>query len=140
MAIDKTLIKEYTNAEYVVYAESEFLIYVHTYSETLKRLITDKEATQAALITAYNPYSERLSEVENSKAQTALTEELHEMGLGFIQGLGRDKAGQWPAEKSVLVFNISKSTAQMLGNKYQQNAILWIEEDACPQLLLLDVT
>jgi hypothetical protein len=138
MAIDKKLIEEYQNAEYVVYAEPEFLMYVDTYCESLKRIMTEKQLAQAAFITAYNPYSESLDEQENIKRQTALIEELREMGLDFIQGIGRDKEALWPGEKGVLVFNISNAVARMLGNKYEQNAILWIEKDACPQLLLLD--
>jgi N-formylglutamate amidohydrolase len=138
MAIDKALIDVYSNAEYVVYAEPVFNMYVDTYSDLLKRLLFDNQCTQAAFITAYNPYSENLGEQKNIKRQTTLIEELCEMGFSFLHGLGRDKEGLWLGEKSVLVFNISNETARMLGNKYGQNAILWIEEDAIPQLLLLD--
>jgi hypothetical protein len=40
MTMDKALVEEYQNAEYVVYAEPEFLMYVDTYCESLKRITT----------------------------------------------------------------------------------------------------
>lgn len=138
LAIDNTLVSAYQNAEYVVFADTEFVMLVAKYSETLHQTMTKKQITQAAFISAYNPYSEILDEPENHTRHSALSEELSDLGLGFIEGLGRDKEGQWPSEKSVLVLNISNVTARMIGNKFGQNAILWIGEDAIPQLLLLD--
>jgi hypothetical protein len=111
---------------------------VDKYSEALHQTMTELQFTQAAFISAYNSYSEVLHEPENIKRHDALSKELIDLGLSLLEGLGRNKEGQWPAEQSVLVLNISNITARMLGNKYGQNAILWIEEVAIPQLLLLD--
>ena len=138
MAIDNTLVSAYQNAEYVVFADTEFVMLVAKYSQALKLTMTEKQFTQAAFISAYNPYSEMLEEPENLTRHSALSEELSDLGLSFIEGLGRDKEGQWPGEKSVLVLNISNVTARTIGNKYGQNAILWIEHDAIPQLLFLE--
>jgi hypothetical protein len=138
LAIDNTLVSAYQNAEYVVFADTEFVMLVAKYSQALHQTMTKKQFTQAAFISAYNPYSEILEEPENLTRHSALSEELSDLGLSFIEGLGRDKEGQWPGEKSVLVLNISNDCARMLGNKYGQNAILWIGEGAIPQLLLLE--
>ena len=138
MIVDQALITEYKNAEYVVFADPEFVMLVDKYSAALKNLMTEKQFNQAAFITAYNPYSDRLEEVENHQRQTTLIKELTNLGLEVIQGIGRDKEIEWPGEKSVLVLNVSKDTANNLGNKYGQNAIIWVGEEAIPQLVLLD--
>ena len=140
MAIDNSLVTAYQNAEYVVFADTDtnFVMLVAKYSEALHQTMTKKQFTQAAFISAYNPYSEILDEPENLTRHSALSEELGDLGLSFVEGLGRDKEGQWPSEKSVLVLNITNVAARMVGNKYEQNAILWIRKDAIPQLLLLD--
>jgi hypothetical protein len=41
------------------------------------------------------------------------------------------------AEASVGVFGISMENACELGIRYRQNAIIWVGEDATPQLVLL---
>ena len=138
LAIDNTLMSAYQNAEYIVFADTEFVMLVAQYSEALHQTMTELQLTQMAFISAYNPYSEILDEPVNLKRHSALSKELNDLGLSFMEGLGRDKEGQWPGEISFLVLNISNDSARMLGNKYGQNAILWIEEDAIPQLLLLD--
>ena len=138
LAIDNTLMSAYQNAEYIVFADTEFVMLVAQYSEALHQTMTELQLTQMAFISAYNPYSEILEEPENLTRHSVLSKELNDLGLSFMEGLGRDKEGQWPGEISFLVLNISNDSARMLGNKYGQNAILWIEEDAIPQLLLLD--
>ena len=138
LVIDRRLMEAYQNAEYIVFANIEFVMLVTEYSEALKDMMTERPFTQAAFISAYNPYSEMLDELENIKRHDALSKELCDLRLSFIEGLGRDKKGQWPDEKSVLVLNMSNAAARTIGNKYGQNAILWIEKDAVPQLLLLD--
>jgi hypothetical protein len=136
--MDNALVAAYQSAEYAVCTDTEFVMLVDTYSPSLQRTMTEKQFTQAAFITAFNPYSEMLDVSENLKRHNALSKELNDLGFDFLQGIGRDKDGQWQGEKSVLVLNITNDTAKFLGNKYGQNAIIWIEEDAIPQLLLLD--
>jgi hypothetical protein len=137
MEIDTTLVTAYQNAEYVVFADKEIVMLIDEQNDELQKLMSHHQCTQAAFITAYNPFSEILKEAENIQRQNQLTEELTRLGYKLIQGLGRDKEDQWPGEKSVLVLNIPLDTAKNLGNKYGQNAIVWIEENAIPQLLLL---
>jgi hypothetical protein len=138
LSIENTFVEAYQNAEYVIFAEPELVLLVGNYSEALKAIMTKTPFKQAAFITAYNPYSEIFDESENLKRHATLSTELTQLGFSFLLGEGRDKERQWPSEISVLVLNILNDTAKTLGNKYGQNAILWIEEDAIPQLLLLN--
>ena len=138
MTIDKSLLTAYLNAEYVVFAQPEFIMHVDEYSEALHDLLQVKSYCQAAFITADNPFSHALCESQNSVRQAALKQDLQSLGLPFIDGVGTDKHGDWPAEKSFLVFDVDKRTAIKLAVKYEQNAILWIDETAVPQLTVID--
>ena len=87
----------------------------------------------AAFITAYNPFSRPTTEHENTVPQA----EIESLNLGIYPGQGEDPTGQWAAEASALAMGIGFEQANMLGVKYQQNAIVWIGRDAKPQLRLL---
>lgn len=73
--------------------------FVFNYCEPLQQIMTEKQFTQAAFISAFNPYSEIFDASENLKRHNALSKELNDLGFDFLQGIGRDKEGQWPGEK-----------------------------------------
>ncbi len=63
--------------------------------------------------------------------------ELRADGLLLIAGVGVDPTGEWPAEASVLVLGITLERAIGVGHRYGQNAIVWMDGDAVPQLVFL---
>jgi hypothetical protein len=52
-------------------------------------------------------------------------------------GEGRDPAGKWPAEPSVLAVGMSRHEAMVMGRSYEQNAIVFIEKGKAPELVVL---
>ena len=66
-----------------------------------------------------------------------LEEEIKFRGLAYIAGEGKHPVGDWPGEPSYLVFDLSLEAAKTLGRKFNQNAIVWCDLDAVPQLILL---
>ena len=46
-------------------------------------------------------------------------------------------AEKWPAEPSFLALGIDLVTAKILGRHFDQNALVWINDDAIPRLVLL---
>lgn len=58
-------------------------------------------------------------------------------GHPMIGGLNIDPAGQWPQEKSFFVLGVDLETARAIGQHFKQNAIVWIQSDAIPHLVLL---
>ncbi|MGF6599669.1 hypothetical protein P3T23_004397 [Paraburkholderia sp. GAS448] len=62
--------------------------------------------------------------------------ELTQLGLRFIDGIGQRPASEW-AEPNFLVPGISLEAAKELGERYEQNAIVWCGADAVPDLVLL---
>ena len=58
-------------------------------------------------------------------------------GRPWISGAGEDPQGVWAAEASVLAFGVGRAEACGLGARHEQNAVLWVADDAVPRLLLL---
>jgi hypothetical protein len=54
-----------------------------------------------------------------------------------IESLNIDPANLWPAEKSFFVPELDLNTARALGRQFNQNAMVWIGNDAIPRLILL---
>ncbi|WP_342804633.1 DUF3293 domain-containing protein [Alteromonas sp. M12] len=140
--MDNDLLTAYKNAEYVVFADgladNQFVMLVDKYCDALQRLMYQKDCKQAAFITAYNPRSHLLPESQNRNAHTHLKNQIQQLGFKFINGQGQDPKGHWPAEKSLLVLNIDKHQAMNIAKQWGQNALIWIEDDAIPNLLLIE--
>lgn len=96
------------------------------------------DVASAALITAWNPYSEPRSDAENQAAQRQLEAELAELGISYLPAVGKGTTGDWPPEPSVLALGLEFSAAQALAVKYQQNAYLWIEKGFPAELIFPD--
>jgi len=93
-------------------------------------------ASSSAFITACNPLSQALSEADNAERQDRLAAGLRARSLVFHPGIGQHPISKW-AEPSFLIFGLSLEAAKDLGNKFDQNAIVWAGEDGVPQLILL---
>jgi hypothetical protein len=136
-AISPKLIKAYEATEFHVMSMPPFVLGVNRYSGKLDRLFKNWEATSAAFITAYNPYSESLATEENELRNQRLQSDIKNLGFRTIDGFGKYPNGEWEAEDSLLVLGISLDGAKELGAAYGQNAIVWCDEDAIPRLVLL---
>lgn len=91
----------------------------------------------AAIVTAYNPWSELRSRGENEAARQRLETELSRVGLDFLPTLAHGtgpEASSWD-EPGALVDDIDADSAVRLGTRYGQNAIVWIGEDGVPVLV-----
>ena len=62
---------------------------------------------------------------------------LERLGYAWVPGCGRDPAGVWPGEASVLVPGMGLAEATAIARRFAQNAVVWSAADARPQLVLL---
>lgn len=131
------LISAYEVTNFHVKAQPAFILNIGKVSEELKFLFKQNNVFSAAFITAWNPYSKSLSEDENNSRNELLKRELITHSLKFLDGFGQDPAGEWAGEDSFLVLGIGLEAAKKLGNQFEQNAIVWLDEDAVPKLILL---
>ena len=131
------LIGAYEVTNFHVRAEPAFTLNVGKVSKELKALLKQNNVTSASFITAWNPYSKSLSDEENKARNNELKNELIIRSLKFIDGFGQDQLGQWSGEDSFLVLGIELEASKKLGSQFEQNAIVWSDKDAIPQLILL---
>lgn len=134
--IEAGLVSAYQSAIFEVYGPNGFCLKIGEFNPELLALY-DEGGACAAFITASNPHSQLMSDCENKKRNEGLLADIKDMKLMFREGEGRDSKSTWPSEKSFLVQGLSLEKSLHLGNKYQQNAIVWCDADAVPQLVLL---
>ena len=87
-----------------------------------------------AFLTAWNPSPEVLSLEENRKRNQNLEEDLKELGLTHIQGLGISADEQW-SEESFLIENCSLEKANELAVKFKQLAFVTGKKDEVAKLI-----
>jgi hypothetical protein len=136
-AIDPDTLLAYQRTEYRVLTDPPFTLTVAERSQPLADLQASHGASGSAFITACNPRSVRLCELENEQRQGDLAAYLMHAGLAFLHGVGVDPTGDWPGEPSFLVLGLTQDSAAALGQRFNQNAIMWSGMDAVPQLMLL---
>jgi hypothetical protein len=136
--LDPALLAAYRNADYhVTGAARRFVLHVDEPSQALSALHAASASDCSALLTACNPASEARAEGENRAAQRRLIARLASVGVAWIDALGADPRGHWPAEPSVLALGLERDAAIEIARDFGQNAILWAGADAIPRLLLL---
>lgn len=113
-----------------------FVLRIGEHSSALKDLHKEYGVTSSAYLTAWNPLGTIASPDQNAANQAELERDLAHLGLITLPGEGKDPSSGW-AEQSLLALGLSREQAFMLGNKYQQLAILFSEADAVPRLVLL---
>jgi hypothetical protein len=137
-SIQRATIDAYLGTHYRMWDDTPFVLRIGQRSAELAALYVKYSVSSAAVLTAWNPYSELRSDAENEIAQTAMIAEIDRLALHHQPGHGAaDPAGKWPPEPSQLVFGIDLATAESLGRQFRQNGIVWVATDAVPALVLL---
>jgi predicted nucleic acid-binding protein len=132
MPLTPQLIEAYEQALYALDAGP--VLRIGARSPELDRLLAERGAATAAFVTAANPRGEQCAPEANARAMAALRAALEQP---WLAGEGRDPAGRWSAEPSVLVLGISRAQAAALGRRLEQNAVVFVEGGGAPELVLL---
>ena len=103
----------------------------------LARLFVLTGQQGATFITAENPTGKTVTAEENAANQVRLQQDLTKLGATVLAGAGEGQDPEWPAEASFLAIGLSRAQACELGHRYRQNAIVWIDAGAIPELVLL---
>ena len=136
--ISAELIAAYQATEYrVADLEGGFVLKIGQRSVEVARLLSRTGHTEAIFITAENPYSRPVSLPENHSNQIRLRDDLLALGATVLAGEGQGQDTAWPAEASFLAIGVTRVQGCQLGSKYRQNAIVWIDPESIPTLLLL---
>lgn len=90
-----------------------------------------------AFITAYNPYGTLQSDNKNKEGHKKLASLFKDLKLKIIEGYGSEANTDWPSELSYFALGLRLDEAMQTGNAFNQDAILWVDSDSLPQLILL---
>lgn len=136
--IPRELIQAYLETHYHVHGNAPTTLKVGEPNPSLAALHEAAGVVCSAFITAWNPFSQQAaSDAVNAGRQAVLARELAQRGLTFVDGTGQHPSNKWPGEASFLVLGLSLDAARALGTQHGQNAIIWSDADAVPQLILL---
>lgn len=139
--IPDDVIAAYRSADYRIGTGTHaFTFHINQCSEPLARLLAASGERHGAWITACNPLGKLQGLEANLTACAHLHERLRQLVNRedrIIEGAGCDPSGVWPPEKGFLALGLNLEAARNLGTRFGQNAIVWIEKNAVPELILL---
>ena len=135
--ITKSAIQAYLETNYHVHGATPLTLNIGAANAGLAALHTSHSVESSAYVTACNPFSQALDDSANDARQAVLARELHQHGQTYIKGIGQHPTNGWTGEQSFLVLGLSREDAKMLGARHEQNAIVWCDQDAKPELVLL---
>lgn len=128
------LINAYNATKYKVYSPS-IVIEIGIANEVINDLLISFNLTTWAYITAFNPFSKILTDLENLKRHEELKVKIENYKFFEGEGVGEDKT--WKPEISFLIVGISLNEAIEIGKFYEQNAIVVGEINGVPKLKML---
>ena len=91
--IDPATIEAYRSTHYTVLTPELFVLRVGETSSRLADLLANENASCAAFLTAWNPFSNIATDAENLATQQALSIELADLGRLIVPGFGKDPSG-----------------------------------------------
>jgi len=138
MAMTPKQYEAYRKTDYVVFGSPALILRVDEENPELDTFLVREGKQSAAFISGWNPYSEPKSQEENELAHRALMDDLRQCGYNVIEGEGRGRVGDWPAEQSVLAIGIDRAVSEEVGRRFQQNAIVFHELGKPSELLALE--
>lgn len=95
------------------------------------------ESDHVFVITAHNPGVDiPYSAVRNGLRNQRLKLKLKSLGANFIQCVGEDPSGEWPAEKSFAVSNLPIESMRLLATEFGQAAIFSLNRESLSVVLI----
>ena len=135
--ISQSSIQAYLETNYHVDGSMPLTLKIGVANDGLATLHTSYGVESSAYLTACNPFSEALVDSVNDQRMAVLASELQQLGLSWIEGIGKHPTNGWAGEQSYLVLGLSREEALRLGARHEQNAIVWCGLDTVPELVLL---
>lgn len=132
----KELIAAYLDTNYVVCeGDNRLVIRIQERNHELDEFLDKHGVREWVFITAFNPFSQQLSDEENKNRQSELCVYLESRELNYVPGFGEASDGSWIPEPSLLVLGIDREAAIELARKLEQNAIVVGNKGGKPELV-----
>lgn len=133
--ISSDLLQAYLDTVYCV-TDPPLPIRIGQLHPDLDKLMESYGCSTYAFITAHNPASQVLSDIENMARHQMLVADLAKYTC--LEGFGVGTDPKWKPERSLLVLGIDQDAAKAIGKKYGQNAIVVGNAGGAATLILLE--
>lgn len=136
--VDKDRIEAYLATSYRLgHNDQDIVFNIGRFSQPLADLLLSHQVVSGVFLSAFNPRGAIRSHDLNMRAHEKLSKDLMSLGHYCIEGSGNQDDPYWPAEWSFFVLGLDRKKGEALGEIFEQDAIVWVEQDAIPQLILL---
>jgi len=130
------LLDAYKRTKFIVdQPDGEIIIRHGRRNHDIDKMLSKHAVRSGTFITAHNPHPQRLSDDENHNRHLSLIADIEKQGFPYFTGRGIG-ADNWPAEESLFVLGMNRDPASMLGRKYGQLAIVWVETGRAAEVVL----
>lgn len=134
--LDPDLERSYYGADFVVFGPEEVLLRVgRPLPPQIGTILEVAGVSQAIIVTACNPFSQRLSTSHNEALMAGLEIALAKLGLRWLPAEGRDPDGEWPAEPSVFLLGPTEQQIDGLMVALEQYTVVRVRADSPPTLV-----
>jgi hypothetical protein len=89
---------------------------------------------RVAVVTACNPFSNRIADAENAARNRVLERAVRLSGRRYLAAVGRDPAGEWPAESSLAVLDATDDELDDWMLQFGQNTVVVAERRGLVEL------
>ena len=137
LMIEESLQQAFLETHYHVHDEPPFFLQIGKTSEALLACHARHQVTCSTFITAWNPLSQMQTDAVNAQRHQDLVTEGERRSLSFLPGVGQHPANHWAGEGSLLVLGLSLEAAKVLGQRFEQHALVWAGEDCVPKLIMI---
>ncbi|HLV49291.1 MAG TPA: DUF3293 domain-containing protein [Aliidiomarina sp.] len=136
-SLSDSLVHAYATTDFKVFFEyGDAILNIGEPCSALDQQLLAKGAETAVILTAWNPHSKPTAKAANDSAQKELQQSLREYFV--LPALGEEPHGEWPAEESFVIVDITYEKAVKLAQEYGQNAFVWYVLSSRAKLVLID--
>ncbi len=125
----------YREAIYRIDIEPVVEMKIGEHNADVASLLSRHHVFSAVFVTAFNPFGHVLEPAHNAKRQCLLIDHVERAGLHALPGAGIDPKGKWIAEASLFVLGTTRQFADALMQKFEQNAVVYVDAAGLPCLL-----
>ncbi|HKO87851.1 MAG TPA: DUF3293 domain-containing protein [Burkholderiales bacterium] len=126
--MDEGLYQAYLKTDFHVDADPPACLHIGQQDAAFAQWLRAHGHRSAVLLTAWNPYSVPIDAAENGVRQAQIEAEAQSLGLAFVPARGADPDGEWPAEESLCLFDVSLEHIDAWMRRYEQNAVVRVDD------------
>lgn len=135
-AVPPATLAAYLATTYRVDSDPLLALRIGERSDAIAALHARAGVSRSVFVTACNPFGQLRDDAWNAAAMRRLQAWLADDGVAALPGLGEPDTSGWSAEPGLLALGVDRACAERLCVAFAQNAVVTIDHDAIPRLLI----